>query len=111
MHLFDSTDPGVVAARPKFYATIVVLSVATYAIAALGYWLVRNRKGSRTTSEVSNINSKQTGCVINNSKSSNDQYQGKISTGRLKRKHVSFGFLERQKESGKKMPPGGEVGV
>jgi hypothetical protein len=45
MHLFDTTDPGVVAAQKKFYITIVVLSVATYGAAFLSYWLVRNRKG------------------------------------------------------------------
>jgi hypothetical protein len=45
MHLFDTTDPGVVAARPKFYITIFVLSLGTYAVAGLAYWLVRNRKG------------------------------------------------------------------
>jgi hypothetical protein len=45
MHLFDTTDPGPVAAQKKFYITIVVLSVATYAAAFLSYWLVKNRKG------------------------------------------------------------------
>jgi hypothetical protein len=40
MHLYDTTDPGVVHARPKFWITIVVISVATYVI--VGYWLVRN---------------------------------------------------------------------
>jgi len=44
MRLFDTTDPGVVAARPKFYITIVVLSLGKYVVAGLAYWLVRNRK-------------------------------------------------------------------
>jgi hypothetical protein len=44
MHLFDTTDPGVVAARPKFYITIFVLSLGTYVVAGLAYWLVRHRK-------------------------------------------------------------------
>jgi cytoskeletal protein RodZ len=44
MHLFDTTDPGVIAARPRFYITIFVLSLGTYAVAGLAYWLVRNRK-------------------------------------------------------------------
>jgi hypothetical protein len=47
MHLFDTTDPGVVAAQPKFYITIFVLSLGTYAVAGLAYWLVRNRKDSK----------------------------------------------------------------
>jgi hypothetical protein len=44
MHLFDTTDPSVVAARPGFYITIFVLSLGTYAVAGPEYWLVRNRK-------------------------------------------------------------------
>lgn len=36
--------PGVVAARSKFYITIVMLSVTTYATAFVAYWLVRSRK-------------------------------------------------------------------
>jgi len=45
MHLFDTTDPGPVAAQRKFYITIAVLSLGTYIVAFLAYWLVRNRKG------------------------------------------------------------------
>lgn len=44
MHLFDTTDPEVVASRRNFYITIVVLSAATYATAFVAYWLVRSRK-------------------------------------------------------------------
>ncbi|KAH7319147.1 hypothetical protein BKA65DRAFT_95815 [Rhexocercosporidium sp. MPI-PUGE-AT-0058] len=44
MHLFDTTDPNVVDARPKFYTTLVVLSVSTYVAAGLAFWLVRNNK-------------------------------------------------------------------
>ena len=44
MHLFDTDKSGVVAARPKFYITLVVFSVSTYVTAGLAYWLVRSRK-------------------------------------------------------------------
>jgi hypothetical protein len=44
MHLFDTSDPGVVAARTNFYITLIILAVSTYAAAGLAYWLVRNRK-------------------------------------------------------------------
>lgn len=44
MHLFDTDDSIVVAARPKFYITLVVLSISTYITAGLAYWLVRSRK-------------------------------------------------------------------
>jgi hypothetical protein len=52
MHLFDTTDPGVVAAQPKFFITIVVLSLGTYAVAGLAYWLVKNRKEDGTDGPV-----------------------------------------------------------
>jgi hypothetical protein len=57
MHLFDSADPGIRAARPKFYVTITVLPLATYVTAALGYWLVRRRKerGSKADFKSSNV--------------------------------------------------------
>lgn len=44
MHLFDTTDPEVVASRRKFYITIAVLSAATYATVFVAYWLARSRK-------------------------------------------------------------------
>lgn len=44
MHLFDTDDSGVVAARPKFYIALVALSISTYITAGLAYWLVRSRK-------------------------------------------------------------------
>lgn len=44
MHLFDTDESSVVAARPKFYITLVVLSISTYVTAGLAYWLVRSRK-------------------------------------------------------------------
>ncbi|KAL2063598.1 hypothetical protein VTL71DRAFT_5403 [Oculimacula yallundae] len=43
MHLFDTTDSGVVAARPQFYITLVVLSLSTYIAAGLAFWFVRNK--------------------------------------------------------------------
>jgi hypothetical protein len=47
MHLYDTTDPEVVNGRPKFWITIIVISVATWAIAGFGYWVVRTgRKDS-----------------------------------------------------------------
>ncbi|KAH7391240.1 hypothetical protein BKA64DRAFT_97957 [Cadophora sp. MPI-SDFR-AT-0126] len=61
MHLFDTTDSGVVAARPKFYITLVVLSVSTYITAGLAYWLVRSRKknDSGSSNGLSNMLSKK----------------------------------------------------
>ncbi|KAL5314955.1 hypothetical protein ACEPPN_017605 [Leptodophora sp. 'Broadleaf-Isolate-01'] len=60
MHLFDTTDSGVVAARPKFYVTLVVLSVATYIAAGLAFWLVRNNKkkgsGERAMPKMKKVN-------------------------------------------------------
>jgi len=43
-HLFDTTDLQVAQSRPKFWITIIAVSVATWAIAALGFWLVRSKK-------------------------------------------------------------------
>jgi hypothetical protein len=48
----DLLKPGVVAARSKFYITIVVLSVATYTAAFVAYWLVRSRQDD-STAEIS----------------------------------------------------------
>jgi hypothetical protein len=53
MHLFDTTDPGVVAARSKFFITIIVLSVATYATAFVAYWLVKSHKGDSPAETIS----------------------------------------------------------
>ena len=44
MHLFDTADQMVVAAQSKFFITITILSVATYAAAYVGYWLVKRHK-------------------------------------------------------------------
>jgi len=44
MHLFDTTDPGVIASQRKFWITIVVLSIATYGTAFFAIWLVRKRE-------------------------------------------------------------------
>lgn len=44
MHLFDTTESGVVAARPKFIITLVVLSASTYVAAGVAYWFVRHKK-------------------------------------------------------------------
>jgi hypothetical protein len=44
MHLYDTTDKDVVKGRPKFWITIAVISVATWTIAGLGYWVVRAGK-------------------------------------------------------------------
>jgi hypothetical protein len=44
MHLFDTTDSGVINARPKFWITTFVLSFATYGISAFGYWGIRSRR-------------------------------------------------------------------
>jgi hypothetical protein len=44
MHQFDTTDPRVVASQKKFWITIAVLAVATYATAFAAYWLFRSRK-------------------------------------------------------------------
>ncbi|PMD42964.1 hypothetical protein L207DRAFT_288847 [Hyaloscypha variabilis F] len=53
MHLFDTTDPGVVAARSKFFITIIVLSVATYATAFVAYWLVKSHKDDSPAETIS----------------------------------------------------------
>jgi hypothetical protein len=60
MHLFDTTDPGVVAARPKFYITIFFLSLGTYVVAGLAYWLVRHRKEVARTARYSRNHQSQT---------------------------------------------------
>jgi hypothetical protein len=44
MHLFDTTDSGVVARRRKFYIAITVLPLETYAVAGLAYWLVKSKQ-------------------------------------------------------------------
>jgi hypothetical protein len=44
MHLFDTTDPQVAKSRPKFWITIIVVSAVTWAVAALGLWLVKSKK-------------------------------------------------------------------
>jgi hypothetical protein len=44
MHLFDTSDPGVVAARKQFYITLAVLAVGTYIVAGLAFWIVRSQK-------------------------------------------------------------------
>jgi hypothetical protein len=61
MHLFDTTDPGVVAARRKFYIAIIVLSMATYAAAFVAYWLARSRKEDPTNLDVQNGKVKEQG--------------------------------------------------
>ena len=48
MHLFDTTDPEVVASRRKFYITIIALSVATYTAAFVAYRIVRSRRADPT---------------------------------------------------------------
>jgi hypothetical protein len=47
MHLYDTSDPGVVVGRPKFWITLIFLSLATYALAGLALWLVRSHKTSQ----------------------------------------------------------------
>ena len=59
MHLFDTTDQGVVAARGKFYITIILLSVATYAAAFASYWLVRSHKDDSLAETVPDAKDRQ----------------------------------------------------
>lgn len=46
MHLFDTSDPGVVATRWKFWVTLGVLAGATYVFAGLAIWLIWSRKST-----------------------------------------------------------------
>jgi hypothetical protein len=50
MHLFDTTDPGVVAARPKFLTTMFLLALGTYLVAGVAYWHARNSEEDSTDS-------------------------------------------------------------
>jgi len=47
MHLFDTSDDLVISSRYKFWITLIILSVATWAAAALGFWSVRTGNWKR----------------------------------------------------------------
>jgi len=47
MHLFDTSDDLVISSRHKFWITLIILSVATWAAAALGFWSVRTGNWKR----------------------------------------------------------------
>ncbi|KAG9243166.1 hypothetical protein BJ878DRAFT_481365 [Calycina marina] len=57
MHLFDSTYPDFIAGPPKFWITIAVLSLGTYAVDGWGYWLARteNVKWSHLKERIKNM--------------------------------------------------------
>jgi hypothetical protein len=44
MHLYDADEPTVIRERYKFWITIILVSVPTWVIAGLGYWVVRKGK-------------------------------------------------------------------
>lgn len=43
MHLFDTTDPGVIAAQKKFWNTIFLLCIGTYGPAFAAIWFIGRR--------------------------------------------------------------------
>lgn len=49
MHLYDTDEPTVIREIYKFWITIVLVSVPTWVIAGLGYWVVR--KGEKNSLE------------------------------------------------------------
>jgi hypothetical protein len=99
MHLFDTSDPGVVAARTKFYITLIILAVATYAAAGLAYWLVRNRKQDQPVE--AEVEERVRGKGFNEDGNLNNvtnEYEKKGRFIRMKWKGGGFGFFRGRKD-------------